>query len=598
MANLNREIAGVRTKLSSPGRIRELSSGEVKKPETINYRTLRPEKDGLFCERIFGPTRSYECACGKYKRSGPKFRGVVCDRCGVEVTDNRVRRERMGHIELAAPVVHIWYLRGIPSRLSLLLGTSTKELEKVVYFAPTRRRERVYKVVSEGRRIDLARRGKLISASEERIHRFYDPKFKAEEAFRITKVEEINVDEGDVITAAQVNRIRNEYGDELFKTESAYRVIREDDDQSSNTIVPESKMKSMKEADSGLKFERAVINNQEAFIVTSVVHLPFAKNDVISESEYRLYSQKYPRRFQTVEETETLEDPCYIVINGGESPFERADIILEREQAICSAYDKTFEAGIGAEGVYTLLEQMDIDLLVSSLREDIAECSGQKKRKLVKRLQVAEDFRKSDSKPEWMVLSVLPVIPPDLRPMVQLDGGRFATSDLNDLYRRVINRNNRLRKLQELKAPEIIVRNEKRMLQESVDALIDNGRRGKAVLGAGNRPLKSLTDLLRGKKGRFRQNLLGKRVDYSGRSVIVIGPSLKIYQCGLQADGLGSFKPFVMHKLVESLSHQLKAQKIIERGRTKSGPYSRALQGPSRNAQQGAYASPPWDTGF
>jgi DNA-directed RNA polymerase subunit beta' len=570
MANLNREIAGVRTKLSSPGRIRELSSGEVKKPETINYRTLRPEKDGLFCERIFGPTRSYECACGKYKRSGPKFRWVVCDRCGVEVTDNRVRRERMGHIELAAPVVHIWYLRGIPSRLSLLLGTSTKELEKVVYFAPTRRRERVYKVVSEGRRIDLARRGKLISASEERIHRFYDPKFKAEEAFRITKVEEINVDEGDVITAAQVNRIRNEYGDELFKTESAYRVIREDDDQSSNTIVPESKMKSMKEADSGLKFERAVINNQEAFIVTSVVHLPFAKNDVISESEYRLYSQKYPRRFQTVEETETLEDPCYIVINGGESPFERADIILEREQAICSAYDKTFEAGIGAEGVYTLLEQMDIDLLVSSLREDIAECSGQKKRKLVKRLQVAEDFRKSDSKPEWMVLSVLPVIPPDLRPMVQLDGGRFATSDLNDLYRRVINRNNRLRKLQELKAPEIIVRNEKRMLQESVDALIDNGRRGKAVLGAGNRPLKSLTDLLRGKKGRFRQNLLGKRVDYSGRSVIVIGPSLKIYQCGLPKQmALELFKPFVMHKLVESgLTPNVKsARRFIERGR-------------------------------
>lgn len=570
MANVNREIAGVRTKLSSPGRIRELSSGEVKKPETINYRTLRPEKDGLFCERIFGPTRSYECACGKYKRSGPKFRGVVCDRCGVEVTDNRVRRERMGHIELAAPVVHIWYLRGIPSRLSLLLGASTKELEKVVYFAPTRRREKVYKVVSEGRRIDLARRGKLISASEERIHRFYDPKFKAEEAFRITKVEEINVDEGDVITAAQVNRILSEYGDELFKTEPAYRMFRDGDEQISNTIIAESKIKAMKDADSGLKFERAVLNNQDAFIVTSVVHLPFVKNDVISESDYRLYNQKYPKRFQTVEETETLEDPCYIVINGGESPFDRADIILEREETICAAYDKTFEAGIGAEGVYTLLEQMDIDLLVSSLREDIAECSGQKKRKLVKRLQVAEDFRKSDSKPEWMVLSVLPVIPPDLRPMVQLDGGRFATSDLNDLYRRVINRNNRLRKLQELKAPEIIVRNEKRMLQESVDALIDNGRRGKAVLGAGNRPLKSLTDLLRGKKGRFRQNLLGKRVDYSGRSVIVIGPSLKIYQCGLPKQmALELFKPFVMHKLVESgLTPNVKsARRFIERGR-------------------------------
>jgi len=486
------------------------------------------------------------------------------------VTDNRVRRERMGHIELAAPVVHIWYLRGIPSRLSLLLGASTKELEKVVYFAPTRRREKVYKVVSEGRRIDLARRGKLISASEERIHRFYDPKFKAEEAFRITKVEEINVDEGDVITASQVNRVLSEYGDELFKAEPAYRMFREGDEQVSNAIIAESKIKAMKDADSELKFERAVLNNQDAFIVTSVVHLPFVKNDVISESEYKIYNQKYPKRFQTVEETETLEDPCYIVINGGESPFERADIILEREETICAAYDKTFEAGIGAEGVYTLLEQMDIDLLVSSLREDIAECSGQKKRKLVKRLQVAEDFRKSDSKPEWMVLSVLPVIPPDLRPMVQLDGGRFATSDLNDLYRRVINRNNRLRKLQELKAPEIIVRNEKRMLQESVDALIDNGRRGKAVLGAGNRPLKSLTDLLRGKKGRFRQNLLGKRVDYSGRSVIVIGPSLKLYQCGLPKQmALELFKPFVMHKLVESgLTPNVKsARRFIERGR-------------------------------
>ncbi|NLD05278.1 MAG: DNA-directed RNA polymerase subunit beta', partial [Synergistaceae bacterium] len=570
MANVNREIAGVRTKLSSPGRIRELSSGEVKKPETINYRTLRPEKDGLFCERIFGPTRSYECACGKYKRSGPKFKGVVCDRCGVEVTDNRVRRERMGHIELAAPVVHIWYLRGIPSRLSLLLGASTKELEKVVYFAPTRRREKVYKVVSEGRRIDLARRGKLLSASEERIHRFYDPKFKAEEAFRITKVEEINFDEGDVITTSQVNRILGEYGDELFKTEPAYRMFRDGDEQASNTIIAESKINAIKESDSDLKFERAVLNNQDAFIVTSVVHLPFVKNDVISESEYKIYNQKYPKRFQTVEETETLEDPCYIVINGGESPFERTDIILEREETICAAYDKAFSAGIGAEGVYTLLKQMDMALLVTSLREDIAECSGQKKRKLVKRLQVAEDFRKSDSNPEWMVLSVLPVIPPDLRPMVQLDGGRFATSDLNDLYRRVINRNNRLRKLLELKAPEIIVRNEKRMLQESVDALIDNGRRGKAVLGAGNRPLKSLTDLLRGKKGRFRQNLLGKRVDYSGRSVIVIGPSLKIYQCGLPKQmALELFKPFVMHKLVESgLTPNVKsARRFIERGR-------------------------------
>ncbi|MEG1798738.1 MAG: DNA-directed RNA polymerase subunit beta', partial [Synergistaceae bacterium] len=515
--------------------------------------------------------RSYECYCGKYKRSGPKFRGVVCPVCGVEITDNRVRRERMGHIELAAPVVHIWYLRGIPSRLSLLLGTSTKELERVVYFAPTRRKERVYKVVNEGRRIDLVRRGTLMSTSEEHLHRFFDQKFKAEEAFRIIKVDDIPVNEGDVIPSNQVSRLRADFGDELFKVEPAFRIYREEDeDQGSNMIVAESKVDSMLDADPSLKSIRTVINNQDAYVVTSVVHLPFAKNDVVSESECRLFEQKYPKRFQTMEEFETVEEPCYIVIDGGESPFERSDVITEREKRLCSAYSKEFSAGIGAEGVFSLLRSIDIDLLVTSLREEIAESTGQKKRKLIKRLQVAEDFRKSESLPEWMVLSVLPVIPPDLRPMVQLDGGRFATSDLNDLYRRVINRNNRLRKLQELKAPEIIVRNEKRMLQESVDALIDNGRRGKAVLGAGNRPLKSLTDLLRGKKGRFRQNLLGKRVDYSGRSVIVIGPHLKIYQCGLPKQmALELFKPFVMHKLVESgLAPNVKsARRFIERGR-------------------------------
>jgi len=569
-ANVHHEISGIRMKLSSPGRVRELSSGEVKKPETINYRTLRPEKDGLFCERIFGPTKSYEYSCGKYKRSGPKFRGVVCDRCGVEITDNRVRRERMGHIELAAPVVHIWYLRGIPSRLSLLLGASTKDLEKVVYFAPSRKREKVYKIVSEGRRPDLTRRGSLLSAIEERVHRFYDTKFKAEEAFRITKVENIQAEEGDVISESQLNRIKAEFGSELIMAEPAFRLSSAADEHGDVLIVPESKVAAALEENAGLKTERAIINHQEAFYVTSVVNLPFAKNDVISDSEYRIFNQKYPKRFQTIEETVTIEDPCYIVIDGGESSFARGDIILEREERICAAYDKEFRAGIGAEGVCSLLEKIDIDMLVASLREEIADCTGQKKRKLVKRLQVAEDFRKSDSKPEWMILSVLPVIPPDLRPMVQLDGGRFATSDLNDLYRRVINRNNRLRKLQELKAPEIIIRNEKRMLQESVDALIDNGRRGKAVLGAGNRPLKSLTDLLRGKKGRFRQNLLGKRVDYSGRSVIVIGPNLKLYQCGLPKQmALELFKPFVMHKLVEGgMAPNVKsARRFIERGR-------------------------------
>ncbi|HQF91854.1 MAG TPA: DNA-directed RNA polymerase subunit beta', partial [Synergistaceae bacterium] len=546
-----REIAGVRIKLSSPERIRELSSGEVKKPETINYRTLRPEKDGLFCERIFGPTRSFECACGKYKRSGPKFKGITCDRCGVTVTDNRVRRERMGHIELAAPVVHIWYLRGIPSRLSLLLGTATKDLERVVYFAPSRRRETVFKVVVDGKRHDLVKKGDTILACEEAIHRHYDPKFNAEGAYRIMTVDDVPLAEGDVVGAHMISRYRAEYGEDLFKVEPAYRCVEDASGLAAGEILGATRLAELRSTGE-IVVERVLVGNQEGFVVTATARLPFAKNDIVSDSEYKLFHEKYPGRFSAQMETRTLEDPCYIVKEQGSSPFERGFIILESEYRLCAAYDKKFSAAIGAEGVQDLLGVLNMDELAEELREEIAESSGQKKRKLVKRLNVVEDFRKSDSKPEWMVLNVLPVIPPDLRPMVQLDGGRFATSDLNDLYRRVINRNNRLKKLQELKAPEIIIRNEKRMLQESVDALIDNGRVGKAVLGAGNRPLKSLSDLLRGKKGRFRQNLLGKRVDYSGRSVIVIGPHLKIYQCGLPKQmALELFKPFVMHKLVE-----------------------------------------------
>jgi len=567
-----REITGVRIKLASPERIRELSSGEVKKPETINYRTLRPEKDGLFCERIFGPTKSYECACGKYKRSGPKFKGVVCDRCGVEVTDNRVRRERMGHIELAAPVVHIWYLRGIPSRLSLLLGTSTRDLEKVVYFAPTRRREVAYKVVMDGKRSDLIKRGDVISESEVHIHAHYDQKFKAEEAYRIVSVDDVPINEGDLLSASQVGRYKTDYGDEVFKVEPAFKLLSSSEhlSYSEGDTVSQAEFQRFQELGMSVEAERAMVGKQEAFIVTAVAHLPFAKGDVVSTSEFQLFHQKYPGRFMAQLETVTIEDPCYIVIEPGNSGFEQADIILEREQSLCDAYDRKFSAGIGAEGVQKLLEGIDLEFLVTSLREELSETTGQKKRKLIKRLQVAEDFRKSGFTPKSMVLEVLPVIPPDLRPMVQLDGGRFATSDLNDLYRRVINRNNRLRKLQELRAPEIIIRNEKRMLQESVDALVDNGRMGKAVLGAGNRPLKSLTDLLRGKKGRFRQNLLGKRVDYSGRSVIVIGPELKIYQCGLPKQmALELFKPFVIRQIVErGLAPNVKsAKRLIERGR-------------------------------
>ena len=380
--------------LASDEKIREWSKGEVKKPETINYRTLKPERDGLFCERIFGPTKDWECHCGKYKRV--RYKGIVCDRCGVEVTKAKVRRERMGHIELAAPVAHIWYFKGIPSRIALMLDISPRSLEKVIYFAS-------YIVLDKG--------------------------------------------------------------------------------------------------DTGL-----------------------TKAQVLSEKEFHEAEEKYGRG--------------------------------------------SFKAKMGAEAIRTLLSEIDVEKLSASLKKELEKASEQKRAKIVKRLDTVEAFRLSGNRPEWMVMNVVPVIPPELRPMVQLDGGRFATSDLNDLYRRVINRNNRLKRLLELGAPEIIVRNEKRMLQESVDALIDNGRRGRPVTGAGNRPLKSLSDLLKGKQGRFRQNLLGKRVDYSGRSVIVVGPELKIYQCGLPKEmAVELFKPFVMKELVgRGLAHNIKnAKRMVER---------------------------------
>ena len=380
--------------IASDEKIREWSKGEVKKPETINYRTLKPEKDGLFCERIFGPTKDWECHCGKYKRV--RYKGIVCDRCGVEVTKSKVRRERMGHIELAAPVAHIWYFKGIPSRIALMLDISPRNLEKIIYFAS-------YVVIDKG----------------------------------TTNLE---------------------------------------------------------------------------------------KCQVLNEKEYHEAEEKYGRG--------------------------------------------SFKAKMGAEALRELLEQIDVEKLSAQIRKELENASEQKKSKLIKRLDTVEAFRLSGNRPEWMVMNVIPVIPPDLRPMVQLDGGRFATSDLNDLYRRVINRNNRLKRLLELGAPEIIVRNEKRMLQESVDALIDNGRRGRPVTGAGNRPLKSLSDLLKGKQGRFRQNLLGKRVDYSGRSVIVVGPELKIYQCGLPKEmAVELFKPFVMRELVgRGIAQNIKnAKRMVER---------------------------------
>ena len=382
--------------IASPEMILSWSYGEVKKPETINYRTLKPERDGLFCERIFGPTKDWECHCGKYKKI--RYKGKICDRCGVEVTKSKVRRERMGHIELAAPVSHIWYFKGIPSRMGLMLDLTPRMLEKVLYFAN------------------------------------------------------------------------------------------------------------------------------------------------------------------------------YIVIDPGFTPLEKCQILTEREyRDMREKYEDDFKAGIGAEAIKELLQQIDCEKLALELREELKTASGQKKAKIVKRLEVVEAFRQSGNRPEWMIIDILPVIPPEIRPMVQLDGGRFATSDLNDLYRRVINRNNRLKRLQQLNAPDIIVRNEKRMLQEAVDALIDNGRRGRAVTGANSRALKSLSDMLKGKQGRFRQNLLGKRVDYSGRSVIVVGPDLKIYQCGVPKEmAIELFRPFVMKKLVEDgVANNIKsAKKMVDKQRT------------------------------
>ncbi|MBQ3076875.1 MAG: DNA-directed RNA polymerase subunit beta', partial [Clostridia bacterium] len=393
----NNMFDSIKIGLASPEMIRQWSYGEVKKPETINYRTLKPERDGLYCERIFGPSKDWECFCGKYKRH--RYKGKICEKCGVEVTRAKVRRERMGHIELASPVSHIWYFKGIPSRMGLLLDVSPRVLEKVLYFA----------------------------------------------SYIVTEISDPSV--------------------------------------------------------------------------------PLTKLQVLSEKEYRDNQEKY---------------------EGG------------------------FVAEMGAEAIKKLLAEIDLEALSTELRQELEQAAGQKRARLIKRLEAVEAFRQSGNRPEWMILDVVPVIPPDLRPMVQLDGGRFATSDLNDLYRRVINRNNRLKKLLELGAPDIIVRNEKRMLQEAVDALIDNGRRGRPVTGPNNRSLKSLSDLLKGKQGRFRQNLLGKRVDYSGRSVIVVGPDLKLYQCGLPKEmALELFKPFVIERLVtlKKAHHGKNAKRMVEKGR-------------------------------
>jgi len=471
----------LRIGLATADDIRQWSHGEVKKPETINYRTLKPEKDGLFCEKIFGPTRDWECYCGKYKRV--RFKGIICERCGVEVTRAKVRRERMGHIELAAPVTHIWYFKGVPSRLGYLLDLAPKDLEKIIYFAAYL----ITSVDSDARHRDLATVEAGISVEKKRI----EDKRDADAEARQKKLEED-------IAALEAEGAKGD----------VRRKVRE-----------------------GAERELRGIRNR---------------------------AERELDKLEEVLDTFRKLEPKQLI----------ADELLYREMR--DRFGQYFEGGMGAEALQKLLEHFDLDAEAESLRETIRSGKGQKKVRALKRLKVVAAFLNTRNSPMGMVLDCVPVIPPDLRPMVQLDGGRFATSDLNDLYRRVINRNNRLKRLLDLGAPEIIVNNEKRMLQEAVDALFDNGRRGRPVTGPGNRPLKSLSDMLKGKQGRFRQNLLGKRVDYSGRSVIIVGPQLKLHQCGLPKQmALELFKPFVMKRLVD-LNHAQNiksAKRMVERAR-------------------------------
>jgi len=535
--------------LVSPEEIRKWSHGEVKKPETINYRTLKPEKDGLFCERIFGPVKDWECSCGKYKRI--RYKGVICDRCGVEITKSITRRERMGHIELASPVSHVWYFKAIPSPLSLLLDVPPRNLEKIFYFAPDRRREQLFEVV-ESDNTGLEK-GDIILDLEYRIHKKYNEKLKAEPVYHINKIKIFPHKIGDLILAEEDQELQKKFGKVFYQKELLFTV--EEGEIKTEEIIEET-VEEKKEV------KKETLENKEAkYRITKI-------DGLISESNLNRLEEEQSLSLQAKLDTQNIEESCYIVIHPGNTSYKRGEIILELENTLLSHYDSEFKAGIGAEAIKELLQELNLDKLALVLREELKKSSGQKMKKFIKRLQIVEAFRKSNYKPDWMILDVIPVIPPDLRPMVQLEGGRFATSDLNDLYRRVINRNNRLKRLLEIGAPEIIIKNEKRMLQEAVDALIDNGRRGRAVLGAGNRPLKSLSDMLKGKKGRFRQNLLGKRVDYSGRSVIVVGPNLKFYQCGLPKKmALELFKPYVMRELVtQDLAHNIKtAKKIVEK---------------------------------
>ncbi len=561
--------------LASSAQIRSWSYGEVTKPETINYRTLKPEKDGLFCEKIFGPTKDFECHCGKYKRA--RYKGIVCDKCGVEVARSKVRRERMGHISLAAPVAHIWFSKGVPSRLGLLLDVPPRTLERVLYFS--------HYVITEvndearGHALELLQ----LEMDDEVTRR------EGEAAGRIAVREQAleqelsevaaQLESELALTDEELARLVDEVMSEARELESDLRsregeklraklAFRGETLGTRGTAIGPKTLTALTEA-----AERAVGGVEEQ-IASRKADLQLRAEAEGQHRREAAFTELEPLRAQVAEVREAVRkeyEPLAKWLEKLRDPVEADALTVLSESEFRDVEERfglVFKAAMGAEAILAILERIDLEALRQKLQDEIGSTGGQRQKKATKRLRIVESLRKSGNRPEWMVVQELPVLPPDLRPMVQLDGGRFATSDLNDLYRRVINRNNRLKRLLKLGAPEIIIRNEKRMLQEAVDSLIDNGRRGRAVSGSGNHKLKSLSDLLKGKQGRFRQNLLGKRVDYSGRSVIIVGPTLKLHECGLPKKmALELFKPFVMHALVRSgLAHNIKsAKRIVER---------------------------------
>lgn len=566
------DFNAIRISLASPEQIRGWSYGEVTKPETINYRTLKPEKDGLFCERIFGPTKDWECYCGKYKRV--RFKGIVCDKCGVEVARSKVRRERMGHIELASPVSHIWYFKGTPSRIGLLLDLSPRNLERILYFAlyvvtnvdEEIRQQELMRIDEETSSLDQSLDEKVIErinslrAQRDTAIRDSESRFSDVDRQEIEERREQDLEEARRAESETLANIRALIGqaapEEISFTPNDHVIVKEGETISSKHVeilerVAETARNAIAEQ-ARRELEAAQLEGKR-----EADRLGLEYQGQIDTAQSQLERERAEARQRLEQMRRDLEG------------LKKMDLLQEsRYRELKDGFPDVFRAGMGAEAVRELISNIDLDKLSNDLRHEISSTVGQRRKKATKRLKVVEAFRKSSTSPEWMILTVLPVLPPDLRPMVQLDGGRFATSDLNDLYRRVINRNNRLKRLLELGAPEIIIRNEKRMLQEACDALIDNGRRGRAVAGSGNHKLKSLSDMLKGKQGRFRQNLLGKRVDYSGRSVIVVGPELKLHQCGLpKRMALELFKPFVMRKLVEqNFAHNIKsAKRFVER---------------------------------